>query len=112
MQYQKNKMPGFPQGFANANIRGRIENRNPDGINQIRGTILSKDENSITIKMADESSKIIILNDSTLINKTESGSKEDLIIGKEVFVFGKTNNDGSITADNIQVGAVINRAGR
>jgi len=110
MQYQKSKSPKFPGGFSGVGTRGQMVQRDgSSGFNQVRGTILSKDEKSITVKLQDESSKIVLFTDSTLINKTEVGTKDDLKEGEEISVFGQTNSDGSVTADNIQVGQNIMR---
>ena len=67
------------------------------------GEIISKDDKSVTIKLRDGGSKIIFLTDSAEIAKFTSGTIEDLEIGKTVAVNGKTNADGSITADSIQI---------
>ena len=74
------------------------------GLRPVNGKIINQDEESITVELADGSSKIILLTDSSAINKTEEGSKEDLSEGTEVMVFGQENSDGSITAQNIQLG--------
>ena len=108
VEFQKSKSPKSPEGFSKTSVRGQIGQRNDNsGMNQVRGTILSKDEKSITVKLQDDSSKIILFTDSTLINKTEKGTKDDLKEGEQLSVFGQTNSDGSITADNVQVGMNI-----
>jgi len=104
MQFQKSKLQQIPEGLT-AMGRGQIGLRNGGtGISQVRGTVLNKDEKSITLKLEENSGKIIIYTDSTLINKTEKGTKDDLKEGEEISVFGQTNSDGSVTADNIQIG--------
>jgi hypothetical protein len=96
-----------------SNLRGRFptntqgqngQQRAGQGLRPVNGTIISQDENSITVKLQDNSSKIILLNENSLINKTESGTKEDLTEGTEITVFGQENGDGSLTAQNIQIG--------
>jgi hypothetical protein len=56
---------------------------------------------------ADNSSKIIFLTESTAINKSGKGTKEDLKVGEKVVVFGQENADGSLTARNIQLNPVF-----
>ncbi len=68
-----------------------------------RGQIIEVSDNSVTIKMADGSSKIILLSDKTTISQTTAGSKTDLKTGETVAVFGTSNSDGSITAQNVQL---------
>jgi hypothetical protein len=70
---------------------------------RVSGQILSADSTSITVKLADGSSKIVLLSDQTTINKATQGSKTDLTSGTTVSVFGPTNSDGSVTAQNIQI---------
>lgn len=98
-KYQASKMPVFNR----ANFVGR----NPQvGANMIRGEITALDDNSITIKQPDGSSKIVFLSDSTIINKSQTGSITDLTAGLQVSVFGQSGSDSTVTAQNIQLGGV------
>jgi hypothetical protein len=74
----------------------------------VMGEIISQDENSITIKIQDGSTKIVILGDSTTYSKTQSIEKSELSMGKQVRVFGSANSDGSITAQNVQINPLGN----
>lgn len=102
IKYQQSKMPRFPGNFQGQ--RGQLGQRAAQGLRPVSGTIISQDEGSITVKLPDESSKIILLTEQSTINKTEEGSADDLSEGAEVMVFGQENSDGSITAQNIQIG--------
>jgi hypothetical protein len=73
------------------------------GRNQIAGDITSLDDKSLTIKMADGSSKIILLSDSMMVNKTAAATKSDLKVGGKIAVFGAVNTDGSVTASSIEL---------
>lgn len=111
MKFQESRVPSFAGRFAanggpnggNAQFFQR-DNANRNGINIVRGEISSNDNGTLTVKLPDNSSKIVILSDSTQINKAETGSKDDLTQGIQVVITGQTNSDGSVTAQNIQVG--------
>ncbi len=67
------------------------------------GEIISKDAQSITIKLRDGSSKIVFYSDATEISKFVNSSASDLGVGQTVSVSGASNQDGSITAQSIQL---------
>jgi hypothetical protein len=108
VKYQESKTPEFarniPENFEQ--MRGQMEHslNNSSELATVRGEIISKDDSSITVKLSDDSSKIVIFSDSTGINKSEEGLIEDLSEGVQVMVMGQTNSDGSVTARNIQIG--------
>lgn len=105
MQYQNSKRGNFGV-FRSAQMRQFGQNSN---IRPIRGDIISTDDKSITVKLNDGSSKIILLSDSTSITEATSAAKQTLQSGKQVFVFGTENSDGSVTAQNIQLNPQMRR---
>lgn len=111
MQYQKSQRTAAFGQFANGQFGGRtgtgapgLRGRNGNGA---VGTILSVDTNSITVKLADGSSKIVLLTASTSFNKATAATAGDLSAGATVAAFGTTNPDGSITATNVQINPVM-----
>lgn len=102
MQYQKTKLS--QNRFADMqNGRNNQFFRNRNGAKPVNGEIVSQDDKSITVKLGDSSSKIVILTKGTIINKTSQANVSDLKTGEKVVVFGNENSDGSITALNMQL---------
>jgi hypothetical protein len=110
MTYQKSQSPA--NGFAQ--YGGRMGQGGPAGGpggmgrngfgRPVAGQIIEKDASSITVKMQDGSTKIVLLSNSTTINKATKAIKDDLKKGENVMVVGTTNSDGSVTANNINLG--------
>ncbi|MCX7881554.1 MAG: hypothetical protein N2482_03560 [Patescibacteria group bacterium] len=93
---------GFDQGPQFNFQRGqRMFNQ---GTRPVSGEIIKKSEDSLTVKLRDGSTKIILLTESTNISKSTRGRIDDLKEKETVFVVGQQNSDGSITAENIQIG--------
>jgi hypothetical protein len=99
--YQKGKKITFSQGpgsgFSGANS---MRNR---GAGIINGDVTSKDETSMTVRGRDGSSKIVLYSGTTQIMKSTTGTSSDVAVGTQVMIQGKTNSDGSITAQSIQI---------
>ena len=103
---------GSQFGQFNGGQGGRGGNR---GGGAAFGSIISKDENSVTIKLGQggasasstngstSGTKIVILSSSTEVGKTVAGSVSDLAVGDNVVVNGTPNSDGSITAAMVQI---------
>lgn len=121
MKYQQSKLPAMGQ-FANGENpfggRNQMGNRNNGsqvggtqtgvgqrrmGNGQIAGEITSVADNSITVKMTDGSSKIVILGESTKVTESTAVEKSMLKVGVKVAVFGTPNTDGSVTGANIEL---------
>ena len=100
MKYQESKATTTAAGQFG---QGRRLGGGGGGMRPTVGTILSASASSITVKLQDGSSKIVLLTDKTQINKAEKATKDDLKAGTEVSVFGTTNTDGSVTAQNISL---------
>jgi hypothetical protein len=102
IEYQKSKNQAFVRRMGNGQF-GPGQGFNRGGFRPVSGEITSIDDKSITVKMVDGSSKIIILSEKTEINKADTATKDELKTGTRVVVFGTTNTDGSVTASNIQL---------
>ncbi len=75
----------------------------------VMGEIISQDDKSITVKLSDGSSKIVLLSDNTTFNKTTDATKTDLKVGDTIAAFGTASSDGSIVATSIQLNPVFGR---
>jgi len=107
MTYGKQSAPNNPSGnFAGAGGRnggGGFRNRNGGMGGGTMGEILKSDAQSITIKLPNGGSQIVFYSDSTKLSKSVDATKDDLQVGKNIFVTGTPSSDGSITAQNIQL---------
>lgn len=112
-KYQQHKITSqFNQrlganGAPNAMNRGSGNRSQANGFRQTIGEIISVDDKSVTVKMSDGSSRIILISDSTILSQSTSATRDDLKIGVQVAVSGDQNTDGSVTAKNIQLNPQI-----
>lgn len=117
IQFQKYQTRSTFSQFANGQNRinrmggmmGQNGNRGFGGA--VVGEIAAIDNDSLTIKLPDGSSKIVNLSQSTTFSKTDTASKDELKTGIRVAAIGSTNSDGSISAQNIQINPMF-RMGR
>lgn len=107
MQYQKSQRSSqfaqFRDGQRPNGQNGQALNGQRGGFRPVTGQVISTDDKSITVKLADGSSKIVLYSDSTQISKADTAQKTDITEGANVAVFGTENSDGSVTAQNIQL---------
>lgn len=102
MKYSQSKIP---QGFSQR-IQNGIENRamgRQDENSFVTGEIISKDDKSLTVKLRDGGSRIVFYSDTTEVSKFASGTIGDVENGDTIMITGKTNQDGSLTAQSIQI---------
>ena len=110
MQYQKMQRGQMIEQLSGGRTQmqggqGRMVQKN--GQSPVLGEITSQDDTSLTVKLPDGSSKIVILSQTTAINKQAAGSIGELKIGENIMVVGSSNADGSVTAQNIQLNQQI-----
>ena len=105
MKYAQSKTPqrtgqGNFQRNGTANIGG-LRGNGSGGFTV--GDIIAKDSNSITVKLNDGGSKIVFYSGTTEVDKFAKGTAGDLQVGESVTVSGQVNQDGSLTAQTIQI---------
>src|SRR5690349_20843509 len=113
MQYQMSQRPAFGGGnrqFGGGQGGGRFGQGG--GFRPVVGQIISQDATSVTVKLMDGSSKIVLYSGKTSINKQATGTASDLKTGETVAAFGTQNSDGSVTATNIQLNPMMRFGGR
>ena len=108
-KYQASKrITAFNRPGSNQQFRGMTNsNGNRMGFRPVAGEITSRDDKSITVKLNDGGSKIVIISEKTEVNKATTGTLEELKVGEKVSVFGTENSDGSVTAANIQLNPIF-----
>lgn len=106
IKYQQTKQPdvirqfGSGQGARGGQFAGR---NGRAGFRPVAGEIIASDDKSITVKLQDGSSKIVLISGKTQINKASLAKRDELKTGEKVAIFGSENTDGSITAQNVQL---------
>ena len=108
MKYQQSKrQASFSGQFGQGQGQRTGMGANRMGFRPVNGDIISSDDKSITVKLQDGSSRIVLLSDKTVYFKSSTGLKSDLKIGDKVAAFGTENSDGSVTAQNIQLNPIF-----
>ena len=108
IKYQQSKRVSFiGNGQFNRNSTMGSNAPRGNGFRPVNGEIIAVDDKSMTVKLVDGSSKIIILSQKTEYNKAAEGSVADLTVGTRVTVFGTDNTDGSVTAESVQLNPII-----
>lgn len=103
MLYGKGKSSQGPRQFEGAGIGFQNREQVNRGGSFTGGEIIAIDNESVTVKIQDGGSKIIFFSDSAKITKSADGVLSDLKVGENIMVTGSANQDGSVTAQTIQI---------
>lgn len=106
MQYQKSQRAGFAGAygtFQNGQMMRRFSRQAETAYRPVRGQVVSVDKNSITVKLPNGNSKIVVLSLSTQFIKSASAAASDVKKGDTIMVVGTQNSDGSVTATDVQI---------
>lgn len=108
-QYAARNRAGAGGNFAGRTGRnggGFFGASGASGMTAVRGQVVKEDNQSLTVQLRDGSSKVVLLGSATF-DKTVSASASDVTQGTEVMVIGKTNTDGSVTAQTVQLNPLV-----
>jgi hypothetical protein len=83
--------------------RGPGMGRGQRGAGFAAGEVIAKDETSVTVKAQDGSTKIVLVTESTEVMNATKGTVADVAIGKNVMINGTPNQDGSVTAQSVNI---------
>jgi flagellar basal body-associated protein FliL len=104
MMFQKNQTPTFgTAGRGNFGARFGQNSQNAAAFRPVRGQVLSMSETTLTVKMSDGSTKIVVLSSSTAFMQSTKAALTDIKTGDTVNVIGTANSDGSVTATDVQI---------
>lgn len=77
--------------------------QNNQGGGFINGEIASKDDGTMTVNIKNGGSKVVLFSDKTTVSKSVEGSLSDLSVGGSIMITGTQNQDGSVSAQSIQI---------
>lgn len=112
MEYQMHKTRTFSFGSANFTGGGRFRQvfngsgQDKQNFIPLRGQVVSTDNNTLTLKLTDGSTKLVILSGSTVFQKMSTASAADLKKGTTITVVGKQDTGGTLTAQNVSIGSM------
>lgn len=115
MAYQKSQLPAFArnggpfgaeagagQGTPGTGMRGAFGG---NGQNRpVAGEIVEQDDDSVTVKLPDGSTRIVMLSSKTEISKPTSGKIDDLKKGEQIMAVGTEGSDGTLVAETVTLG--------
>jgi len=106
MMYQKNQIPSLGAAAGRGSYAGRFGaqgGQSAAAFRPVRGQVLDMSANSLTVKMSDGSTKIVVLSASTAFMQSTKAALSDIKTGNTVNVVGTANSDGSVTAQQVQI---------
>jgi len=106
MKYQQSKAPAPGAGrgqFAGQGFGGRGGRGGANGMAFANGQVMSVDNGTLTVKLMNGGSQIVVLAPSTQYRKAVDGTAADVAVGKQITATGSQNPDGSLTAQSVQI---------
>ena len=109
MMFQKTQTSSFGTTGQNAFRQGgnfrAIPGQNGQSSNfrPVRGQVISMSDNSLTVKLSDGSTKLVVLSGNTNYLQSTKAALSDIKTGDTVNIVGTQNSDGSVTAQDVQI---------
>ena len=94
---------GFGQKDGSPMLGARQQGAGKRGAGMVAGEIVRIDDDTITVKVGTDGSRLILLSDATAVNACGPATTNALEVGKQIMVNGTTGDDGSVTAKTIQI---------
>jgi flagellar basal body-associated protein FliL len=103
--YQKNQVSTLVSAAGRGNFAGRFgqAGQGTAASRPVRGQVLSTSDTTLTVKMSDGSTKIVVLSSSTAFMQSTKAALTDVKTGDTVNVVGTANSDGSVVAQDVQI---------
>lgn len=103
IMYQKNQASTGATGRGSYAARFGQSGQNAASFRSARGQVLSMTDNTLTVKMSNGSTELVILSSSTSFAQSAKAASSDIKTGDTVSVVGTANSDGSVTAQDVQI---------
>jgi len=104
MMYQKGQTSSVAMtGRGNYATRFGQGGQNAASFRPVRGQVLSLGANSLTVKLSNGNTEIVVLSSSTAFMQSMQATLSDVKTGDTVNVVGTQNSDGSVTAQQVQI---------
>jgi hypothetical protein len=104
-KYARVAVKQIPPGAAYSVVAGPdgVARLGTKGTNTVAGTVISRNAESMVIKLQKGTTKDIFFDTTTAVLKSVSGKISDIPVDANVIVTGAPNSDESITAYSIQI---------
>ncbi len=105
MMYQKNQTPSIGGTAGRGSYAGRFGGQagQNSSFRSARGQVLDMNNDSMTIKLSNGSTEIVVLSASTAFMQSTKAALSDVKTGDTINVVGTANSDGSVTAQQVQI---------
>lgn len=101
----------MPEGFTPPNGAGGPGAGMRGGGGMVVGQVVSSDDKSITVKLAQGGSQTVYVSGTTVYNELAEASIADVSVGTTITASGTAEDDGSVTAKTIMIGQMAGFGG-